>query len=151
MRAIGLARDARVLELGCGPGFFSPWIVRATREPVVLLDLQSEMLRIARDRVRSARTATFVQGDGSCLPLRDACFDAVFIATVLGEIPDKGGCLDEVRRVLRPGGVLAVAETRRDSDFIAFPKLVALLARHGFEPVGKRGFGWQYVASFRQG
>jgi ubiquinone/menaquinone biosynthesis C-methylase UbiE len=147
--AIGLTPDARVLELGCGPGFFSPWLVRATRGSVVMLDLQTEMLRIARARVRSARTATFVQGDGSCLPLRDACFDGVLIATVLGEIPDQGACLDEVRRILRPGGVLAVAETRRDSDFIAFPKLVPLVARHGFEPVGKRGVRWQYVALFR--
>ena len=149
MAAIGLAPDARVLELGCGPGFFSPWLVRATSGSVVLLDLQTEMLRIARDRVRSARTAMFVRGDGSYLPLRDASFDAVLIATVLGEIPDQGACLDEVRRILRTGGVFAVAETRRDSDFITFPKLAPLVARHGFEPVGKRGFRWQYVAVFR--
>ncbi len=147
--SIGLAPDARILELGCGPGFFSPWIVRATRESVVLLDLQAEMLRIARDRVASIGTATFVQADGSCLPLRDASFEAVFIATVLGEIPDQAACLVEVRRILRPGGVLAVAETRRDSDFIAFPKLVALVTRYGYERVWKRGFGWQYVAVFR--
>jgi len=147
--AIGLAPDARVLELGCGPGFFSPWLVRATRGTVVLLDLQANMLRIARDRVRSAPTATFVQGDGSRLPLRDASFDAVLIATVLVEIPDQGACLDEVRRVMHPGGVFAVAETRRYSDFISFSQLVPLVARHGFEPAGRRGVGWQYVALFR--
>jgi hypothetical protein len=47
------------------------------------------------------------------------------------------------------GGLFAVAETRRDSDFIALPQLVALVAQHGFEPAGKRGFRWQYVAVFR--
>ena len=114
----------------------------------MLFDLQIEMLQIARDRLRSTPT-TFVQGDGSRLPLRDASFNAVFIATVLGEIPDQGACLHEVRRILRPSGVFAVAETRRDSDFIAFPTLKALVAQHGFEPVGRRGVRWQYVALFR--
>ncbi len=116
---------------------------------MVLFDLQSEMLRIACERVQSAGAATFVQGDGSRLPFRDASFDAVFIATVLGEIPDQGACIDEVHRILRRGGVFAVAETRRDSDFTPLPKLVALVAQHGFEPAGKRGIRWQYVAVFR--
>ena len=147
--AVGLGPDARVLELGSGPGFFSPFLVRATRGPVVLFDLQIEMLQIAHDRVRFAPTAVLLQGDGSRLPLRNASFDAVFIATVLGEIPDQGGCLDEVRRVLRPGGTFAVSETRRDSDFIALRTLTELVVGHGFEVAGMRGLRWQYVALFR--
>jgi ubiquinone/menaquinone biosynthesis C-methylase UbiE len=138
-----------VLELGCGPGFFSPFLVRATRGPVVLFDLQIGMLQIARDRVRFSPTAVLLQGDGSRLPLRNASFDAVFIATVLGEIPDQAGCLDEVRRVLRPGGTFAVSETRRDSDFIALRTLTELVVGHGFEVAGMRGLRWQYVALFR--
>lgn len=147
--AIGLGPDARVLELGCGPGFFSPLLVRATQGPVVLFDLQLEMLRIARDRVRFAPGAACLQGDGSRLPLGNSSLDAVFIATVLGEIPDQAGCLEEVRRVLRPGGTFAVSETRRDSDFIALRTLTELVASHGFELAGVKGFRWQYVALFR--
>ena len=147
--ALGLGPAARVLELGCGPGFFSPWLVRATGGAVVLLDLQAEMLQLARGRVGSAGSALLVQGDGSRLPLGDASVDAILIATVLGEIPDQDGCVDDVRRILRPGGVFAVAETRRDSDFIALPTLRALVERHTFDFVGKRGHRWQYVALFR--
>lgn len=147
--AIGLEPHACVLELGCGPGFFSPWIVRATSGPVVLLDLQSEMLRIARERVGSASNTAVVQSDGARLALRTASFDAVFIATVLGEIPDRDACIADVRRILRPTGVLAIAETRRDSDFIPVAELTALVHAHGFEPAGRRGTRWQYVARFR--
>ena len=109
------------------PGFFQP--VDRPRHPktVVLFDLQSEMLQIARDRVHAAPNATPFRVTGRVCRCGHVV-DAVFIATVLGEIPDQGACFDEVRRILRPGGVLAVAETRRDSDFIAFPKLVTLLS-----------------------
>jgi hypothetical protein len=57
--------------------------------------------------------------------------------------------LDEVRRILHPNGMLAVAETRRDSDFIARPKLTSVVTPHGFDLVGTRGVRWQYVALFR--
>jgi ubiquinone/menaquinone biosynthesis C-methylase UbiE len=89
-----------------------------------------------------------VRGDGARVPFAGATFDAVFIATVLGEVPDRAGCLREVRRILRGGGVLAVAETRRDSDFIPFDTLRADVEPHGFRLRDKRGPGWQYVARF---
>ena len=145
MAAIGLARDARVLELGCGPGYFSPSIAAATDGLFVLFDLQAEMLAIARTRAPTA----LVQGDGARLPFAAASFDAVFIATVLGEIPDQRGCVDEVRRVLRPGGTFAVAETRRDSDFIPLAALTRSVEDRGFKRVRTSGWRWQYVASFR--
>jgi ubiquinone/menaquinone biosynthesis C-methylase UbiE len=140
--------DARVLELGCGPGFFSPWVARATSGTAVLLDLQMEMLQLARDRVRDQDSAVLVQADGTRLPLASSSFDGVLIATVLGEIPDHDGCFREVHRILRDGGVLAVAETRRDSDFIKLEDLKALVEPRGFQFVAKRGIPWQYVARF---
>src|SRR5438552_7470005 len=95
--AIGLDRGARVLELGCGPGFFSPNVVRAAAGgQVVLLDLQSDMLQLARQRVGALR-AEYVQASGSALPFATARFDAAFIATVLGEIPDQVACIVDVR------------------------------------------------------
>jgi ubiquinone/menaquinone biosynthesis C-methylase UbiE len=147
--AIGIGQDDRVLELGCGPGYFSAALVQATGGGVVLLDLQAEMLEMTRERVPPQDSSFRVQADGARLPFADASFDVVFVATVLGELPDRGECLDEVRRIVRPGGVLAVAETRRDSDFIALPTLKSLAAQHGFRLAEKRGVGWQYVARFR--
>src|SRR6478609_11195625 len=48
--AMDLRRDARVLELGCGPGFFSPHLADVTGH-LVLVDLQHEMLRLAGERL----------------------------------------------------------------------------------------------------
>jgi len=148
--ALGIRPHDRVLELGCGPGYFSPALARATRGSLVLLDLQTEMLEIARDRLPAGTPPLLVRADGARLPFANASFDTVFIATVLGEISDQGACLDEARRIVRPGGVLAIAETRRDSDFIALPALKTLTAQRGFRFAEKHGPAWQYVARFRR-
>jgi len=145
--ALGLPQADRVLELGCGPGFFSPAIVAATNGTVVLFDVQHEMLQMATGRAVSPRT-TAVRGDGAVLPFAGNAFDVVFVATVLGEIPDRDGCLREVRRVLRAGGTLAIAETRRDSDFVPITSLQPSVEPHGFVLRGRHGLRWQYVACF---
>jgi ubiquinone/menaquinone biosynthesis C-methylase UbiE len=138
--------DGRILEVGCGPGFFSPYIARAVPQgQVVLLDLQREMLTIAKERV----DAGFVQADATRVPIASAQFDGVFVATMLGEVPDRAACIEEARRLLRPCGVLAIAETRRDSDFIKLSALRALAEPRGFAFAGRRGPSWQYVARFQ--
>jgi SAM-dependent methyltransferase len=49
-----------------------------------------------------------VQGDGTCLPFADGVFDRVIASEVLEHIPDDQAALDELARVLRPGGTMAV-------------------------------------------
>ncbi len=147
---MGLLTTDRVLEVGAGPGFFSPYI--STKVPegqLVVLDLQQEMLALASGRLSDRVNVTYTQADAMALPFGGASFDAALIATVLGEIPDGDRCLAEVRRVLRSNGILSVSETRRDSDFTPFPRLRTLVERHSFELVDRRGIRWQYIARFR--
>ena len=147
--AMRLASEALVLEVGAGPGFFSPFVAAAVPGgKVVALDLQFEMLRLGRERIGRDRPISFVQADAMGLPYRFGSFDAVLVATVLGEVPDRNLCLTELRRVLRPGGVVSFSETRRDSDFITFDKLAQLVERHAFEFLDRTGSRWQYVARF---
>lgn len=150
VQAMGLTPHATVLEIGCGPGFFSPFIAAAVPDGcLVLVDLQAEMLTAARPRLVDHANVSYAQGDAAALPLRNSHVDAVLLATVLGEVPDPEACLDEVRRVLRPGGILTIVETRRDSDFIPLTTLRPLVEGLGLAYVDRRGTALQYAARFR--
>jgi ubiquinone/menaquinone biosynthesis C-methylase UbiE len=86
--------------------------------------------RLARDR---AANAAFVQGDGARLPFRVGSFDVAFLVAVLGEVPDPEGCIESLRRVLRPGGLLSLTETIGDPDALTQEQARALVERNGFE------------------
>ena len=148
--AMELAGSERVLEVGSGPGFFSTELLRAvSRGQLVVMDLQPEMLVMARDRLGATGRHAFTQADAARLPFATAAFDAVFVATMLGEVPDQDGSVAEIRRVLRRAGILTVAETRRDSDFIRLSTLRSLIEPHGLAFIRRRGIRWQYVATFQ--
>jgi ubiquinone/menaquinone biosynthesis C-methylase UbiE len=149
--AMAIGPADRVLEVGPGPGYFSPSLAAAASEGVVVLaDLQLEMVAMASRRMGASAAVGYLQGDAMALPLGSGAFDVVVVATMLGEVPDRRAFLEEVRRVLRVGGHLTVCETRRDSDFLRIDELRELVVRHGFRFAGRRGPRWQYVARFER-
>lgn len=148
--ALELTGNESVMEIGSGPGFFSSALVKALpRGHLVLADLQVDMVRLARQRLSASTGAHFVGADCMALPFAAGAFDTVFMATMLGEVPTPSRTLREIHRVLRPGGLLAIAETRRDSDFLAYAPLCQMVERACFSPLARRGPRWQYVARFR--
>jgi ubiquinone/menaquinone biosynthesis C-methylase UbiE len=62
----------------------------------------------------------WVRGSGLSLPFADACFDRVICAEVLEHIPDYQAVLREIRRVLKPGGVLAVSVPRYFPEWVCW-------------------------------
>ena len=129
-----LLPTARVLEIGCGPGFFSPAVARRlTAGHLTLFDAQAPMLRMAAQRLRKHGLANFtsVSGLAQSLPFADQVFDVVFMITVLGEVPDRAAAVREVARVLRPGGRLSSTEAAGDPDRVQGTELDALAALAG--------------------
>ena len=148
---MALARTDKVLEIGCGPGYFSRAIADAVPAgSLVLFDLQLAMLDLARQRLRDFANIQFTQGNASSLPFPDASFNAALLVLVLGEVPDQDRCIAEVARVLLRGGSVTFAESRRDSDFIPFGKLQIRAEKHGLQLAERRGPGWEYTARFRR-
>jgi ubiquinone/menaquinone biosynthesis C-methylase UbiE len=146
---MALAKADAVLEIGCGPGYFSADIAAALPDgSLTLFDLQPEMLALAKQRLASFTNVRYVQGDAMTLPFADASFDGVLIVFMLGEVPDVERCLAEVVRVLKQGGSVTFGESRRDSDFIPFAKLQERVAKHGLKLAEKRGPPWEYTARF---
>jgi SAM-dependent methyltransferase len=104
----------RILEIGPGTGYYTldvaEWVKPDGR--VDILDLQQEMLdhTMRRAAERGLTNITPIRSDATAMPYEDATFDAAFLITVLGEIPDQEEALRELARVLKPGGGLVVGE-----------------------------------------
>ena len=103
----------RVLDVATGTGDFALLTARRlTDVQVTGLDLSEEMLAVARRKALKAEadTVNFVKGDVLSLPFEDDVFDAVTVAYGARNFANLDEGLREMRRVLRPGGRLVIAE-----------------------------------------
>jgi len=115
-----LLADARgrVLEIGVGTG--QSFAHYPQVDELVGVEPSAPMLRRARERAaESGRDVTLVDAPAEALPFEDDSFDTVVTMAVLCTVDDPGRALEEIRRVLRPGGRLRFSEHVRSSD----PKL----------------------------
>jgi SAM-dependent methyltransferase len=149
---LGAQQGERVLEVGPGTGYYTldvaEWV--GPDGSVDILDLQQEMLdhTMRRAAERSLANITPTQSDATALPFEDGNFDAAFLVTVLGEIPDQDAALRELARVLKPGGRLVVGELLGDPHYVALGpmRLRAAAAGLGFER--RSGTALGYFARF---
>ena len=105
-----LPENPVVLDLACGTGDLTKALSNKGCH-VTGLDISSEMMAIGREKCRYlSPKPNFVFGSAEQIPFPDATFDAVTIAFGLRNFDHRARCLAEIRRVLKPGGQLAVLE-----------------------------------------
>jgi ubiquinone/menaquinone biosynthesis C-methylase UbiE len=110
--------DDRVLDVACGAGALvievAPRVERA-----VGIDLSDGMLEIARSRlaadVRGLANVEFLQAPSDALPFDSGSFTALVCTTALHHFPEPQRSIDEMARVLAPGGRLVIGDACRDS------------------------------------
>lgn len=122
--------DARVLEVGCGPGIL--WAANRDRVPpgwrVVLTDFSPGMLAAARARL--GERYRLAVADAEALPHPDGAFDAVVANHMLYHVADRPQAIREMARVLRPDGVL-LAVTNGPGHMREIDELVTAWAPEG--------------------
>jgi SAM-dependent methyltransferase len=102
----------RILDAGCGNGRYTRFLLQQADADALVtgFDYSQMMLKRARDR-RASDRATHVAADLTRLPYADAAFDAIVCGWVLEHLPDPRPGLQELARVLRPGGKLLLLAT----------------------------------------
>lgn len=111
IEGLGIARGDVVLDLGCGPGDGAEHIASLGGVPVGL-DYSEGMVRKARGA--PSLRGRLLRGDAGHLPFADASFDKVVCTNSFHHYPRHLAALREMRRVLRPGGVLGLVDPRKD-------------------------------------
>ena len=109
-----------LLDFGCGPGTLSVGLARAV-EPGEFhgIDIEESQIDLARAAAQAGghANASFQVGDVTDLPFDDATFDVAHCHTVLNHVPDTDAVLSEVKRVLKPGGIISCRELVAASCF----------------------------------
>lgn len=115
LRTIGLREGDTFLDIGAGIGYFSiPAIdLVGPQGRVIAADISPEMLAELMRRAGDRPNLTVLETAEGRLPLADGTADRVLMAFVLHEIPDAAAFLAEVRRVLKPGGHIAIIEWQK--------------------------------------
>ena len=154
-----LAADAKVLDVGCGPGTITAGLAdRVPRGHVTGIDAAQEIIEQARAAAGGRENLDFATGDVYALDYPDDSFDVVHAHQVLQHLGDPVRALREMRRVTRPGGLVAA----RDGDYGGmtwYPELpvldewralyIAVARGNGGEPNGGRHLhAWARQAGF---
>lgn len=157
-----LSAGMDLLDVGCGPASITADLAeRVAPGRVVALDAASDALQAARATLSERGLSEQVEltcGDVMALPFEDASFDVVHAHQVLQHLADPVGALAEMRRLTRPGGMVAV----RDAVYSAmtwFPEpasmeqwrsvYMATARANGGEPdAGSRLLSWARAAGF---
>ncbi|MDX6581973.1 MAG: hypothetical protein QOI10_1157 [Solirubrobacterales bacterium] len=166
---LGLGEGDVVLDVACGPGNFTREFARAVGPEgfAVGIDASRTMLERGGEELRRSNTPnlTLIRGDATALPFRDASFDASCCFAALHLFPDPFAALDEMRRVLKPGGRIALMTSVR-RELTARPlkpvlerasgmkifegdEIVAALEQRGFTGIHRRLSGLVQFAGGR--
>jgi SAM-dependent methyltransferase len=133
MARLDLQPGAKVLDAACGTGNLA--VLAALRGCLTFgLDIASNLIGQARERARNESLAIeYTEGDAEAMPYPDASFDAVVSMYGVMFAPRPERIVSELRRVVKPGGLMAMANWAPDG-FIG--KMFAVFARHLPPPAG---------------
>jgi ubiquinone/menaquinone biosynthesis C-methylase UbiE len=115
-----IAAGQKVLDLGCGIGG-ATFLVADLTGPQGLaagVDVSSALIDVAKQRAGARPGIEFRIGDACAIPYPDGCFDAARSERVFLYLPDRIGAIQEMKRVVKPGGRVCLIDTDIDSTAI---------------------------------
>lgn len=154
LKRSGLRARQKVLEVGCGTGFYTVKASEIAEEgEIYAIDIQDSATTKTSKKLeeKKVRNVMLVMADAQSLPFREEIFDIGFLVTVLGEIPNRDVALKELYRVLRRDGSLSITELLPDPHYIMRRNLVPSVEEFGFIQIEKHGNFFCYTVNFQKG
>lgn len=151
----GIEPGMKVLEVGPGNGRYTAATARWVGEAgqVVTIDIEPKMIARVRHRIEAEglRNIDARVADVYALPFAAGTFDAAYMITVIGEIPEPVRAMREIHRQLKPGGTLAFSELLPDPDYPLARTLERQARSAGFRLKQRSGNFFSYTLVFEKG
>ena len=123
-----------VLEVAPGPGFFAMELAKMGDFKITGLDASRTFVEIASENARNAGAKIdFRLGNASAMPFSDDSFDIIYCSAAFKNFSEPVKALDEMQRVLRPGGEAVIADLRRDASLDEIDTYVKQSGRSRFD------------------
>jgi len=153
----GIEQGMTVLELGCGPGVHTIEFAKTIGEngKLYAVDMQAKMISRLKEKLSKSESKYLSKievkvANAYDLPFGDKTIDLVIMVGVFGEIPDKNRALQEIRRVLKLGGILAISENLIDPDYPLRKTTRKYCVQGGYQLVNASGSYFNYVLQFKK-
>ncbi len=118
LREFGIREGMTVLDVGTGPGFYLPYLSKMVGEKgkVYAIDVQEEMVKRAREKVEKEKLTNVevLRSEENSIPLPDRSVDFVFMAFTFHELEDPKRFVEELKRVAKPLGYLAIIDWKKE-------------------------------------
>ncbi|MEK5441004.1 MULTISPECIES: class I SAM-dependent methyltransferase [unclassified Fredinandcohnia] len=144
---LGLTESDKIVDLGAGNGFFTIPFAQTTRDTVYAVDIEQKMLELLKERANKAsiENITYIQSDLENIKMEEDTVDKAFIAFVMHEIPNMTKALEEIKRIIKPGGKLLIVDWEAvESEMgpplherISSKEMENFLHSNGFQPTVK--------------
>lgn len=117
-----LKPDYVVADLGCGTGYFSIPMARKVKK-VYGIDIQNEMLTFLEQKIRKQKIENIktLLSKENKIPLQDQSVNLLISVNTLHEFRDKGSIINEMRRVLKADGQIAIVDFRKEDTNVGPP------------------------------
>ena len=123
-----------VLEVAPGPGFFAVELAKLGDFKITGLDISRTLIEIAAGNARATGVKVdFRWGNASAMPFAEDCFDFVYCMAAFKNFSEPVKALDEMQRVLRPGGAAMIVDLRKDASLDEVNAYVNQSGRKGFD------------------
>jgi ubiquinone/menaquinone biosynthesis C-methylase UbiE len=128
-----LLAGKKILEIGCGNGVGSKFIMEIFKpKEFIATELDERLVDIARMKNKGAKIL-FEVGNAVNLRFPDNEFDAVIGLSVIHHIPNWRDCIDEVHRIIKPGGLLIIKELSIETFETPFGRLSRRIVSHPYD------------------
>ena len=138
-----LRKGSCVLEVAPGPGFFAIELAKLGNFQITGLDISRTLVDIATENARKTGvTVDFQLGNASAMPFGNESFDFIYCSAAFKNFTEPVKALDEMHRVLRPGGEAVIADLRKDTPIEEIDRYVEQSGRGKVD-------GWLTKMAFR--
>ena len=123
MEGLHVSSRSLILDVGCGTGLFFTHVAEKAKM-VVGVDISSKLLAKAKERARNFRNVHLVRGDADHLPFKKHSFTAASAFTLLQNVPKPLITLKEIKRTVKPNGLVVVTGLKKAFSLTAFAQLL---------------------------